>query len=106
MGNTFQQHRISIGIFNSNCRKLSGGCKITENGIKANKSSKRMDVKLVLLLVLLFIGVSSFGGEKCEAVKIPNENKSYNFLPNSVQIINSNFESRYKYGNKQKSGIK
>ena len=106
MGAALQQHRIQIGIFDINCQKLTGGCKRKINGIKAGKSSRRMDVKLVLLLVLLFFCGGPSSINENETGRMIFETKSYNYLPSSVQIIDVNFESKYKYGNRQKTGIK
>ena len=106
MGVTLQQHRAQIGIFDINCQKLTGGCKYKSSGIKARKSSRRMDVKLVLLLVLLSFGGGPTSINENETGRMIIETKSYNYLPSSVQIKDVNFESKYKYGNRQKTGIK
>jgi hypothetical protein len=106
MGNTLQEHRIQIGIFNNNSQTLRGGWKKKTIKIKSNKCSKGMDIKILLITFLFLIGSSTLGNTQTNANISLNENLSFNFLPNSVKLLKTNFESRYKYDNKKKNGIK
>ena len=124
MGNSYQDHRINIGIF---CNKRlifsqaplrMDGRSDSASGLEIKimrmgrriKSSSGFYIKMVLLLALFIVNVQT-GVQK-------SQNINYSFLENeikcrpcepmtkSVEIVNHNFRSRYINGNKNKNGIK
>ena len=104
MGNTIQEHRVQIGVFDSKTHRF--GWKIKKMKTKSKNFSTGMDVKLLLLTLLFLLGGSLFCSNN-KLSKLSSINySSFNVLPKSVKVINNNFESRYKFGNRQKNGIK
>ena len=89
-----------------------GKCKLTirKNEIRKPKSFKFSPVFL-LMLSILCIFTSPVGQNVLQHASHSNSfisvrNCSDAWQPSSVKKVNTNFESRYKYGNKQKNGIK
>ena len=66
-------------------------------------STRGMDIKLVLLFSLLFIGVGNFGGSSRATTRTFS---SFAAPTKSMRIVDHNFESRYKFGNKKQNGVK
>ena len=69
-------------------------------------SPRWLDIKIILFLSVFLVGI----GNNYEANSYVKETiikqRSFTVLPKSIKIVNPNFESRYKFGNKQKNGIK
>jgi hypothetical protein len=110
MGNSLQDYRCKIGSFLNN--RGIGKCKLTirKNEIRKPKSFKFSPVFL-LMLSILCIFTSPVGQNVLQHASHSNSfisvrNCSDAWQPSSVEKVNTNFESRYKYGNKQKNGIK
>ena len=103
MGISYQDHRIRIGIFNNKIKCVS---KVSIPSVKRPHSTTWMDIKLVLIFSLLFVGAGNNGGVKSDASGTFTKHGSFTTLTKSVEVVNHNFESRYKFGNKKKNGIK
>ena len=103
MGISCQVHRIRIGIFNNKIKYVSMKSKSPVSSPNQANSTRGMDIKLVLLFSLLFIGVGNFGGSSCATTRTFS---SFADLKKSMRIVDHNFESRYKFGNKKQNGVK
>ena len=98
MGNTIQEHRVQIGVFESKTHRF--GWKIKKMKTKSKNFSTGKDVKLLLFTLLFHLGGSLFCSNN-KLSKLSSINySSFNVLPKSVKVINNNFESRYKFGNR------
>ena len=103
MGISYQDHRIRIGIFNNKIKCVS---KVSIPSVNRPHSTTWMDIKLVLIFSLLFVGVGNNGGVKSDVSGTFTKHGSFTTLTKSVEVVNHNFESRYKFGNKKKNGLK
>ena len=104
MGISCQEHRQRIGIFNNKNKYASVKSKSPVSRPNQANSTRRMDMKLVLLFSLLFIGVGNFGGSSGGGTT--GTYSSFAVPANSMRIVDHNFESRYKFGNKKQNGVK
>jgi exonuclease III len=106
MGNSLQDYRCKIGTFMNN----RSGVKIKQymqHYVKRKSNSfKFSPVFLLMFSVLCILTYPSNLNYASQSSHLNIPNWSGNFLQSSVQIVNTNFESRYKYGNRQKNGLK
>ena len=124
MGNSYQDHRISIGVFYNKLLKCSQVQKWMEGrsettsgpGIKLmrlgrrSKTTSRLDIKIVLLLSLFMVNIGT-GVQITQCygsilLKSAINCRSCEPLTKSVELVNHNFRSRYTNGNKKKNGVK
>ena len=106
MGNSLQDYRCRIGSFMNN-----RGRKKKDVLIKRNKVQKWKSLKFIPTLIFmssLFCIFIYSTGENNNATKAIKSTFKFpvHFPPCSVEVINLNFQSRYKFGNKQKNIIK
>ena len=104
MGNTIQQYRCQIGTFLNN----RSGMKIKKSKYKneRNKSGfSRVSILLVSVICILTSSASSDRSTQLSQLSIPTGWQD-SLLQSSIEKIDINLECRYKYGNKQKNGLK
>ena len=106
MGNSLQDYRCRIGSFMNNRGRKKKDVLIKRNKVKKWKSLKFIPT-LIFMSSLFFIFIHSTG-ENINATKAIKSTFKFPvyFPPCSVEVINSNFQARYKFGNIQKNGIK
>jgi hypothetical protein len=107
MGNSLQDYRCKIGTFLNNRGTVKCKSTIQQNAIRKRKSFKFSPVFLLTFSVIfIFLSHVEQNVFRQSSSTFPLDNCSDNWRPSSVEQVNTNFESRYKYGNKQKNGIK
>ena len=120
MGNSYQDHRINIGIFHNKHQKFSpaplwmdgrsDGTSRLEFEIKRVgrriKFSSRLYLKMVVLLALFTVNVRNdvqiAQSVNCGLLKNVIKSRPCEPMTKSVELVNHNFRSRYINGNKQK----
>ena len=112
MENSLQDYRCKIGSFLNN----RGRGKYKSCSQKCGKRKMRTfkcSPVFLLMFSLICIFTSSLGQnilqQRSQSNNLQNSNYrncSDGWKPSSMETIDTNFESRYKYGNKQKNGIK
>ena len=110
MGNSLQDYRCRIGTFSNNRLGVKNDFVMKNNVARKTKSFK-FNLMLLLTFSSVFILISSNGLSSLHKTSHSIQLKQFPkcpevWLPSSVRIVNTNFESRYKYGNKNKNGIK
>ena len=112
MCNSLQDYRCKVGTFMNN--RGSRKCKVLKNKnfVRKQKSSMFNLAFLLIFLVSSFHISSHYEGENItkQSNHSTSIHSSYdwsdNCQPSSVEKVNINFQARYKYGNKQKNGLK
>ena len=107
MGNTIQQYRCQIGTFlNNRSGMKSMKCKYKNERNKSDFSRLiNVSIFLVAVLSILTSSESSDSSLQFSQLSIPTGWQD-SLLQSSIEMIDNNFECRYKYGNKQKNGVK
>ena len=109
MGNSLQDYICKIGSFLNN----RGKCK--NNVFRNNETRKRpASFKIISAFLLIFsflcIFSTNVGKTLLKETNVRNHHLPYkwseHWQPSSVIKVDNNFLARYKYGNKQKNGIK
>ena len=106
MGISPQEHRIRIGIFNNKSKYSSGVGKLSLNKRRSENPTNWMDIKLVIIFSLLLVWDGNIHEENCKVSGQFIKHRSIAVGTKSVEIVDHNFESRYKFGNKKKNGVK
>ena len=106
MGISPQEHRIRIGIFNNKSKYSFRVGKLSLNKRRSAVSTNWMDIKLVIIFSLLLVWDGNIHEQNCKVSGQFIKHRSIAVGTKSVEIVNHNFESRYKFGNKKKNGVK
>jgi hypothetical protein len=106
MGNSLQQYRCQIGTFINNRSGMTiKKCK--HETVRNNSRFFFFNPAFILLFSVVSILTTP---EISNSFQLPHSNIpagwSNIFLQKSVEIIDNNFQSRYKHGNRQKNGLK
>ena len=111
MGISPQQYRIRIGSFSVSSFGQRIISRFTANKSGAKTFQFNSKLRISLLLVLLICD-SFIDNEVSETKLVSNSNivkvgkENFEYLANSLEVVNPNFLARYKFGNRKKNGIK
>ena len=107
MGNSLQDYRCKICSFLNNRSGLKIKSSKYQNVKNKSGSSKFSPIFLLIFSVVCILTTPDYLSYSAHQLK-PSFPSGWSdlHLPSSVEIVNNNFESRYKYGNKQKNGLK